>query len=186
MFDLDACIWTPELWKGTELGPDGGAPFSRNSDGTLADRNGTKISLFDDVRDIFLELTTGAKWTDTKLCIASSCLEPAWARECLEKFSLDNGVPLADIFEESCVEIYSSPTGSKTHHFGEISKKLGGLDPKYMMFFDDRPGNCVAVARLGVSVVLTPQGVNRKLFARAVKQFPCPGFIVGGLEANIY
>ena len=41
IFDLDGCLWDPEMY---ELWG-GGAPFSDNGDGTLADKSGVTVRL---------------------------------------------------------------------------------------------------------------------------------------------
>ena len=41
IFDLDGCLWDPEMY---ELWG-GGAPFSDNGDGTLKDRSGVTVRL---------------------------------------------------------------------------------------------------------------------------------------------
>ena len=41
IFDLDGCLWDPEMY---ELWG-GGAPFSDNGDGTLSDRSGVTVRL---------------------------------------------------------------------------------------------------------------------------------------------
>ena len=41
IFDLDGCLWDPEMY---ELWG-GGAPFSDNGDGTLADKAGVTVRL---------------------------------------------------------------------------------------------------------------------------------------------
>jgi len=51
VFDLDGCVWDPELY---EL--HGGSPFSTKSDGNLTDSSGTHLYLMGDVRKIMNEL----------------------------------------------------------------------------------------------------------------------------------
>ena len=69
VFDLDGCLWSPtltSLWGETDRGialhlawPDfGGAPFSPQIDGSLRDRRGARVQLYDGVRTAFPELAT--------------------------------------------------------------------------------------------------------------------------------
>jgi len=82
VFDLDACVWLPEMY---ELWGGGGAPFKVNGDGSLSDRAGTRVNLIGDVKKIMNELATEEQWKDTKVCVASSCDEPSWAKECIRE-----------------------------------------------------------------------------------------------------
>ena len=82
VFDLDGCLWAPEMY---ELWGRGGAPFTLTKNGNLKDRGGEEIELLGDVRNIMLELKTDEKWKDTVIGVASTCDEPSWARECIEK-----------------------------------------------------------------------------------------------------
>lgn len=82
VFDLDGCLWAPEMY---ELWGRGGAPFTLTKNGNLKDRSGEEVELLGDVRNIMLELKTDEKWKDTVIGVASTCDEPSWARECIQK-----------------------------------------------------------------------------------------------------
>lgn len=104
VFDLDACVWNPEmyqLWGG-------GAPFQYDGKNCI-DRNGTKVELLGYVRQFLAEVKSG-KYQDIKLAVASKCDEPSWARECLSLFKIEDQ-PLIDFF--SSVQIYK---GCKQNH----------------------------------------------------------------------
>ena len=79
VFDLDGCCWDPEMY---ELWG-GGAPFKENKDGSLSDKNGTRVQLLGDVKNILHELKTDPKWSDSIVAVASTCDEPRWAKECI-------------------------------------------------------------------------------------------------------
>ena len=85
VFDLDGCVWDPEMY---ELWGSGGAPFKVRKDGNLSDRSGTVVRLLGDVKNIMTEFKTDSKWSDAIIAVASSCDEPGWARECIQKFPL--------------------------------------------------------------------------------------------------
>ena len=158
VFDLDGCCWDPEMY---ELWG-GGAPFKPNKDGTLSDRNGTKVHLLGDVKNILYELHTDPKWKETVVAVASTCDEPKWARECLKKFSVGGDLKMSDVFREDVTEIYKAY--GKDVHMKEIAKKTGAsLDE--MIFFDNQTNNTSCVAAMkGPTVVYTPEGVTRDLF----------------------
>ena len=83
VFDLDGCVWNPEMY---ELWGGGGAPFKARQDGNLSDRAGTIVRLIGDVGQIMSEFKTDSKWEGSVIAVASSCDEPTWARECIQKF----------------------------------------------------------------------------------------------------
>ncbi len=171
VFDLDGCTWFPEmyhLWGG------GGSPFEVRPDGDLTDAGGNKVFLMADLREILLEIKTDSKWSDLKVGVASSCDEPEWARECIEKFTIASGIKLKDVFHKDYIEIYKD---SKSHHMKNISKK-SGIKLADMIFFDNEAGNCRTVANCNVTVVYTPKGVTKDLFDEALNRFPAPGQII--------
>ena len=79
VFDLDGCCWDPEMY---ELWG-GGAPFKENKDGSLSDKNGTRVDLLGDVKNILYELKTDPKYAGSIVAVASTCDEPRWAKECI-------------------------------------------------------------------------------------------------------
>merc|ERR1711955_68175 len=83
VFDLDGCVWDPEMY---ELWGGGGAPFKVLQNGNLSDRSGTAVRLLGDVRQIMYELKRSNQWSNTVIAVASSCDEPSWAKECIQKF----------------------------------------------------------------------------------------------------
>jgi len=171
VFDLDGCVWDPEmyqLWGG-------GAPFKIRSDGNLSDRSGTTVRLLGDVKNIMAEFKTDPKWSDAIIAVASSCDEPAWARECIQKFPIGDNLTLKDVFDKDNIEIYKR---SKNHHLKAIAEQTG-VDLKDMIFFDNQYGNCETVAGVGVTSVYTPKGVTRQAFQEGLAKFPSPGQIIG-------
>ena len=59
-----------------------------------------------------------------------------------------------------------------------LPSKASGVSFEEMMFLDNESGNCRAVAKLGVTVVYTPNGVTAEEWAHALQVFPQPGQIV--------
>ena len=172
VFDLDGCVWWPEmyhLWGG------GGSPFTPTSNGNVKDRANATVKVMADLREILLDIKTDTNWNETKIAVASSCDEPSWARECIRLIGIGDKFKLKDIFDPNLTEIYK---GSKSGHLKEISKK-SGCALEDMIFFDNEWGNCQTVARIGVTVVYTPKGVTRQLFQEAIEKYPSPGNIIG-------
>ena len=111
VFDLDACCWYPEmyqLWGG-------GAPFEQLStapNNRLHDRRKTPCRMLGDVASCFAELHRRMGAGEPLLVgVASRSDEPSWARECLRKFVVADGVSMMDVVTEGRCEIYkaSSP-----------------------------------------------------------------------------
>lgn len=141
-------------------------PFSKTSDpATLKTAGGTNVKLLGDVRALWRELHEAG----TTVGVASRSDEPAWARECLQKFVVDDrGSSMWDVAGKGeLVEIYK---GSKQGHFRELQRKTG-VPFSQMVFFDDDPSNISDVRRLGVHCVLTPKGVTREKFDEGMRAY---------------
>ena len=95
VFDLDGCCWDPEMY---ELWG-GGSPFTENKDGSLSDRNGTRVRLLGDVKNILYELKTEPQYKDSIVAVASTCDEPDWGRECIKKFPVGGAFKMFDVFQ---------------------------------------------------------------------------------------
>ena len=122
VFDLDACCWYPEmymLWGG-------GAPFKQCGtapNNTLTDVQNTTCRLLGDVAASWAELHRRVSAGEPIVVgIASRSDEPAWARECLQKFMVADGVSMMDVVGEELCEIHK---GSKRTHFAALQKRTG-------------------------------------------------------------
>mmetsp|Transcript_19804 Transcript_19804/g.39270 ORF Transcript_19804/g.39270 Transcript_19804/m.39270 type:complete len:181 (+) Transcript_19804:90-632(+) len=160
VFDLDACVWFPEmyqLWGG-------GAPFEYVAeDNSCTDARGTSVRLLGAIPEVFEEV----RERGGKIAIASRTDEPSWARELLTKFTTVNGNTLESLVEGNLTEMYK---GSKTKHFESIRRK-SGVPFEDMIFFDDDPANIRDVGSLGVVSILTPDGVTREAWDRGMEAF---------------
>ena len=108
-----------QLWGG------GGKPFNYGPNKLdLVDRSGTDVNIMADLRSILLDVKTDQKWSDTKVAVASSCDEPSWARDCIQKFGITDKIKLKDIFDSNLTEIYK---GSKSGHLRTIGKRSYAL-----------------------------------------------------------
>mmetsp|Transcript_58339 Transcript_58339/g.132114 ORF Transcript_58339/g.132114 Transcript_58339/m.132114 type:complete len:182 (-) Transcript_58339:216-761(-) len=161
VFDLDQCVWLPEMYQ---LWGGGGPPFKYSTtDNTCADRAGTVVRLLGAIPEIFDEIP---EWGG-RIAIASRTDEPAWASDLLTKFKSSQGCTLIDLIDDNLIEMYK---GSKKGHLTNIKNK-SGIDFSHMIFFDDDPANIRDVQSLGVLSVLTPQGVTRKHFEDGLEAF---------------
>jgi hypothetical protein len=113
VFDLDACVWWPEMYMIR-----GGSPFAYDSASGTAkgdcscpffgfwrrltpasraqqpaiylDKFGERVKLMGHVREIWRDLHLSDEWkaNKTRVAIASRCDEPEWAHELLGKFEV--------------------------------------------------------------------------------------------------
>ena len=150
-----------ELWGG-------GAPFTQESvepNNTLKDNRGTVVRLLSDVAASFADLYRRMEAGEPLLVgIASRSDEPEWARECLRKFLVAEGVCMMDVVTEARCEIYG---GSKQKHLKALQRKTS-IPFDRMCFFDDQSGNIQDVGALGVHCFLTPRGVTTELYERGL------------------
>ena len=151
VFDLDACVWFPEMYM---LMGGGGAPFEFDAARNVAtDRHGEAVKLLGAIPQIFEALSD----------------EPAWARALLDTFETAPDADgatrkLSSVLAPACVRIHK---GSKKTHFAEI-REASGVPFDEMVFFDDDPANIRDVAPLGVVCQLTPDGVTAAAWEAAL------------------
>ena len=147
----------------------GGGPFKQDStrpNNTLTDCKGTTVRLLADVAASWAELHRRMQGGQSLLVgIASRSDEPTWARECLRKFYVAEGVTMMDVVTEERTEIYK---GSKRDHFKALQKKTN-IPYAKMCFFDDDMANIRDVSGIGVHCFYTPDGVTRALFEQGLK-----------------
>lgn len=182
VFDLDGCLWRPEMYEILYYSGGRGAPFRSDPDnvGQLLTCGNEPVYLLGDVRQVMRQLHYESKWDNVLVGISSRTDEPTWARELLTKFDLhvDDGekeqattsqsATLSDVFKGGPIEIAHD---SKVQHFQRISKQTG-IKLEDMLFFDNESGNCREVAKLGVTVAYTPDGVTQQMFNVALEAFP--------------
>lgn len=77
-----------------------------------------------------------------------------------------NGSPANSFFNTDAIEIYP---GSKMTHFQKIHQNTG-IPFDEMVFYDDESRN-KEVAKLGVTFVLVPDGVNSIIFQRGLEDW---------------
>jgi len=198
MFDLDGCLWRPEMYELLYFSGGSGAPFSRSpdyeNDRTILTCKGEPCRLLGQVREIMQEIHCHPtnKWQNTLVGISSRTDQPDWARELLEKFTIakmdSQGRELAG---ESFAmkEVFQGPieisTESKVSHFKRVAEKTG-ISFEDMLFFDNERGNCVEVAKLGVVVAWVPDGVTKLMWDISLQNFSTASGKVFGLDVFGY
>ena len=152
VFDLDATLWTPELYTLRRLARAKETP-----------KAGVDVKLFPDVLPTLTEFANSNP--EVKLAVASRTDKGAWARDLLKQFS----IPVDD----RLIEIY---TGTKTQHFSALAEKTK-LPFSSMLFFDDardgKFGNCEHVASMGVLSAYCPKphGLTKAVFDNALDRY---------------
>jgi magnesium-dependent phosphatase 1 len=173
IFDLDGCLWRPEMYELIHFMGNRGAPFrpSEEDKNILVTVGGQPVQLLKDVRDVMREIYSDPQWNDVLVGISSRTDAPHWARELLSKFTVhdsDGGdFVLSDVFQGGPIEISYE---SKVKHFQRISRhtNIGFQD---MVFFDNEFGNCQSIASLGVTVGYCPGGVCRGIWEKTLEAY---------------
>ena len=179
VFDLDGTLWYPEmymLWSG------GGSPFKPHPQrpDRLLDRSGTEVKLMGNSYDLMRSLALDPVFRDQGVTfgVASTCDEPEWAAECMQKLmvttSSDEGGQrnMTNLFHFN--EIYKA--SSKQTHFRNIQKKAKAhygqeIAFKDMIFFDNQTDNTRSVSKLGVHCVYTPDGMTEEHWIQGLEQW---------------
>ncbi len=161
VFDLDDTLW------GGEVDCTGGPPFAPINHHTVKCSRGRNIKLFEDVPEIFAVVANHP--SKMHVAYASRTWEPSWAKEALAAFTLAS-------MDSRRSNMWSVSTAHgwgdcpKTHHFKEIKKTLG-IDYREMIFFDNDKSNITEIKKLGAHCAHCPDGLNRDIFLRAIREF---------------
>ncbi|CAB9517782.1 Magnesium-dependent phosphatase 1 [Seminavis robusta] len=196
IFDLDGCLWRPEMYELLYFSGGAGAPFTKSpdydTDGTLLTTKGEPVRLLGQVRQVMQELYSNPKWKNTQVGISSRTDQPDWARELLQKFTIetttttnnDKGSYFAmeQVFQKGPIEIQSD---SKVRHFERIAAQTG-VPMSDILFFDNERGNCREVAKLGVVVGYAPDGVTQQIWDASLQAFPDASGKVVGIDIYSY
>lgn len=179
VFDLDGCLWKPEMYELLYFSGGYGSPFvvsPDNPDILLTNIKREPVYLLGDVRDVMRELYQSSIWEGVAVGISSRTDQPIWARELLEKFVVD-GHGTSPLTPFTLRDVINGPvqiaSDSKVDHFLRIHKQTT-IPLDEMMFFDNEWANCKSVASLGVTVGFTPYGVTRRIFDATLQAFPAP------------
>jgi hypothetical protein len=102
VFDLDDCLWTPEMHElpGLPSIPIEGSLDNHKMRGVVGlkvPRNGPTVFLFDGARKALHELATNPQYEGVILATASSSLEPSYSYACLERIEILPGLSISDM-----------------------------------------------------------------------------------------
>ena len=168
VFDLDACLWSPEMYE-LDKAP---STYDAKRGGVKAGRD--TVTLYPGARDTLLRLLTDSTFQGCKIAAASSTTEPAYAKKCLEQTPIDlsgqRKETMSDIIKYR--QIYPGSKGRS--HFPRLQQETG-VPYSEMLFFDDcsYSDNCGEVASScpGVTCVRTPNGLTKEEFNFALEEF---------------
>jgi len=191
VFDLDQCLWTPEMYTLDELPTSQsvvrGVLSESGELGVLGVRSGHEtIRLFDDARLILQQYHAGLFSADTRIACASSADTPRAVeigRAAMKILEIVPGVTMREVFAqgwpvgfEGNIQIGRTPPLSSNKaatHF-PILRELTGIDYVDMVFFDDCNwgDHCGAVsAAHGVISQRTPRGLTRREFELCIRNW---------------
>lgn len=168
VFDLDACIWTPEMYE-LHTAP---TAYDAAAGGVRAGRD--TVKLFHGSATVLRRLLTDPRFASVKIAAASSTNEPQYAATCLAALPADSSGEreerVCDLIDFR--EIYPASKGQ--NHFPALHK-ASGVPYDGMLFFDDcgYVDNCADVVLHcpGVACVRTPHGLTEAAFDAALAAF---------------
>ena len=165
VFDLDACLWLPEMFE-LEARP---SSYDAALGGVRAGPDVVRL-LPGAHKVLQLVLAQHERFCETRFAAASSTTDPAAAKRCLELLRVDATTTLDTLL--SFREIYPGSKGRQ--HFPAL-KEQSGLSYDQMLFLDDCTfgDNCGDVARQcpGTVCVRTPQGLDEERFEAGLRAF---------------
>lgn len=191
VFDLDACLWLPEMYTLSEIpsledrviGRLGKSPDT----GCAGVKSGYEvIRLFPDAIDVLRDFYEG-KYPNSRLAIASSADTPLAsqiARATLSLLEIAPGVTMKDVFcrgwetgFEGNILIGRQPplSSNKAKSHFPILQEQTGIAYTKMIFFDDCgwDDHCAAVAQQcpGVVTQRTPRGLQRREWEMCLRNY---------------
>jgi magnesium-dependent phosphatase 1 len=200
VFDLDDCLWTPEMHElsgmpsipvegpldptdnNSQLGTVGMKVPSRRRRGNnkgfdwggyANDGEEEVVELYPEARLVLRELATNPKYAAVKIAVASSSLEPSYSRACINGIEIVDGVTMKDLISFSQIGREGQLTSRKTSHF-KLLHEQSGIPYDEMIFFDDcNWGDHVGDLQdaFGVVGVRTPNGLQLDEFHHGLKKY---------------
>lgn len=165
VFDLDACLWLPEMFE-LHAKP---STYDAAADGVRAGEDVVRL-LPGALKVLRLVRAQPERFGETLFAAASSTTEPSAARRCLKLLPVDASCTVDGLL--SYREIYPGSKGRQ--HFPAL-REQSGVPYDQMLFFDDCTfgDNCGDVARCcqGTVCVRTPHGLTEELFEAGLRAY---------------
>ena len=150
VFDLDDCIWIPEMHELSGLpsipieGPLDPVNIESSTLGTVGMKVPSRkrgrgggfdwggyndeeevVELYSGARQVLRELATNSKYKDVQIGVASTSLEPSYSRACLDGIEIIAGVSMRDMISYAQIGRSGQLTSRKTSHFQLIQEESG-------------------------------------------------------------
>eukprot|EP00531_Pseudo-nitzschia_arenysensis_P013231 CAMPEP_0116149940 /NCGR_PEP_ID=MMETSP0329-20121206/19254_1 /TAXON_ID=697910 /ORGANISM="Pseudo-nitzschia arenysensis, Strain B593" /LENGTH=195 /DNA_ID=CAMNT_0003646365 /DNA_START=211 /DNA_END=798 /DNA_ORIENTATION=+ len=182
VFDLDDCLWTPEMHElpgcpeipvHGELNPNKDGKSQKGVVGLQVPRYRDTVTLYDGARKVLYELATNPVYKGVQLATASSSLEPSYSYACLAGIEILPGLTMGDMMSYNQIGRSGNLSPDKTTHFRELHDE-SGIPYSEMLFFDDCNwgDHCQRVTKaFGVVSQRTPYGLQWKEFQNAMRKF---------------
>lgn len=180
VFDLDDCLWTPEMYTLSQkpsvpVEGDLGGGHGRGVVGVRCGARGETVRLYPGALQVLQELWAGrdGKWKGSKIAAASSSEEPSYSAACLEHLEVVPGVSMGTLFSYRAIGRTGELSSNKRTHFTKLHRE-SRVPYDEMIFFDDcNWGDHVAtVAReFGVVGQRTPSGLTGEEWRACLASF---------------
>lgn len=105
--------------------------------GYANDNTGEIVELHPGARLALRELATNPKYGGVRIAVASTSLEPAYSRACIDGIEIVEGVTMRDMISYSQIGRSGKLTSRKTGHFRLIHEESGGVPYENMLFFGE-------------------------------------------------
>lgn len=150
VFDLDDCLWTPEMHELSGLpsipieGPLDPVNIESSTLGTVGMKVPSRkrgrgggfdwggyndeeevVELYSGARQVLRELATNSKYKDVQISVASTSLEPSYSRACLNGIEIIDGLTMRDMISYAQIGRSGQLTSRKTSHFQLIQEESG-------------------------------------------------------------
>ena len=101
------------------------------------DDTGEIVDLHPGARLVLRELATNPNYGGVRIAVASTSLEPAYSRACIDGIEILEGVTMRDMISYSQIGRSGKLTSRKTGHFRLIHEESGGVPYEEMLFFGE-------------------------------------------------
>ena len=164
VFDLDDCLWSPEMYTLSSMPTSPvTAPLHSSGVGVVGVRSGSStVRLFPEALSVLQRVASG-EYEGVTFALASSSEEPAYSNACLEALEVLPGVKMSSLFPYRAIGRTGELTSRKTTHFKSLKRQFPEMDYKRTLFFDDcNWGDHVGDLNtaLGVKGIRTPNGLT--------------------------
>jgi magnesium-dependent phosphatase 1 len=146
VFDLDDCLWTPEMHElpghpeipvhGNLTPSDTSGKPQQGVFGLQVPRYRDTVTLYPGARRVLYELATNPIYKGVLLATASTSLEPSYSYACLAGIEILPNLTMGDMMSYNQIGRDGNLSWDKTTHFRELHEE-SAVPYNEMVFFDD-------------------------------------------------